>query len=473
MAVNDPATACLEDEAPLTEILDMIQTRASAVNLTGQSIRDLGQAFPHNATVISKIQWLRDMIWTLAPKFVNMDYPYFDKNWTEFPKFYSANQIKDDQEHGINVLPAKGSSFDDDSIEAYRTVLANMIYWLEKFRYVFADKSFYDKTFKREWYWNRDYDWSTWDYEYDSTENGVSGHEPSMAGLAGRMNGVVDDAGPPRWFITSSGHGVFAEYWEHKTKMYRYKDSYSNSKPMTVWEPTSHKFELSHVPHILTTRNPTCFAPTLYWYIVPNANQYSDFDRNVSNSEVTEKEVWRTFTWGPNDEYSATEYVAKDDTGRSTQTRESSYRNQWKQTYSGVHEGLQFTETNTTYSSDGQRSLTKTETTELTSPWSVYTQWYDVEEDKIPTFGLVSMDANTAPRHEAGTIAPYSSLSWTVCEQNALIDPGVPQPVATYAGMEACYDIDQLTWLTYACASRWVPILDFGEFSTEVPEQNP
>ena len=92
MAVNNPETACLETEAILTELLDMIQCRASVVDKRGTSLRDLGQSFPHNATVIDKIQWLRDMIWTLAPKFVDMDYPYFDKTWTEFPKFFSANQ---------------------------------------------------------------------------------------------------------------------------------------------------------------------------------------------------------------------------------------------------------------------------------------------------------------------------------------------------------------------------------------------
>lgn len=473
MAVNNPETACLETESILTEILDMIQCRASVVDIQGTSLRDLGQPFPHNATVIDKIQWLRDMIWTLAPKFVDMDYPYFDKTWTEFPKFFSANQIKDDQEHGINVLPAKGSSFDNYSIEVYRTALANMIYWLKKFRYVASNKSFYDKTFKRKWYWRKSFNSTNWNYEYRSTENEVSGNEPSMEGLAGRMDGVEDEPGPPSSFIFNSGHRVFARYVDSREKGYQYKDSYSDPKPMTKCEDIAHEFELSNVPHILTTRNPTCFAPTLYWYIIPNEDQYSELIRNVTNEEVTEKEPWRDFTWGENDEYSATEYVAKVGTGRSTQTTEVSFRNQFKETYSKVIEGLQDTQTDTTYSSDGQRSFTKTKIKELTSPHSVSVQDYKIDEWKVPTFGLVTMNSNPGPRYEAGIIAPYSSLSWTVCSQNSLIDPGIPQPTAIYAGMEACYSINQMARLRFICSSRWVPILDFGDFSTEVPEQNP
>lgn len=479
MAMTELSAAYLETESILTEILGMIQTRASAVKVTTTNMRDLGQPFPHNATVISKIQYLRNMILDLAPKFVDMDYPYFNKTWIEFPKFFTANQIRDDQEHGLNVLPAKDSSFDEDSIEVYRKALADMIYWLEKFRYVYAEATFCDKTFKRNWQWRQSRNYTAWAYEYDSQENGVEGHESSMAGLQGSMVGVIDNEGPISF---SSRYGInplwvnFRQF-ESREKFYSYKNSGENSKPLTLWEEIDHTYAYTGVPHILTTRNPTCFVPTLYWYFVPNAGGRQLEQETDYNLIVGTVEPWTTHTWGPNGEYSATEYHVTEG-GTDHENLKVSFKNNWKQRQSKMTSGdsktTTTTETITNYSSDGERSFSKTTTETLSSSYYVSTNWLNEQDDDIATYGFFTLNANTAPRREAGIIAPYSSLSWTVCEQNSLIDSNVPSPVAQYDGEDKfCYGVNSIGWLEVTANAKWVPILDFKDFSTEVPEQNP
>ena len=455
MAAIDPDfdfdTVGLEDCAVLEGLADMVRDRASAVGLDVlPADRALG-AFDRRPPSIAAVAALADAVNALAPRYVDMDFPYWDNNWADFPKMHSAAKIAADPDHSLSVVPQAGSTFDAGSLEAYRTLLKNIHWWLLKFRYVKAD-SWRDRTYRRDWSWEKSWDYATEDYDVHAEENGqtvTKGLQDLRLGGAGED----DDPNPSGWAseFTVTCHGGCTASRDY---------SHGRNTPLYQRAPVSHHYSLRGMPHVLTTRNPTAFTANLLWFIVPDGRMH----RTLSQEEVTQTELWTVEEWGdwPN-HFTANLYHS--DGGTREYVSSDLVRGDWKETLLQSWAGTAERTRRTNWSSDGERSLVVQDDTETIPEFDPGSNGYDLTEDRFNTFGLApTPSASEAPMIVEATILPHGSHSWTVCGKTALPGPNMPWPEPVWVGTDL-YDLLSTSSVSYSGSTRWVAVLDLGEFT--------
>ena len=281
----------MEDCTVLDEIQRMVVERAGALGLRLPAVR-----FEHCATMLDRLKVLRDEVYTLAPNFINMDYPYWEQGWASFPRMYSTTWHRDIQEeftqvndfatsdHPIDTLPQNCTSFDRPSLRLYRNYLKSLVYWLKKFRYIKAPHTWYDRSYKRKWVWTQSWDWVSWKQKPHATINGsTSVEDVDESTLRSQQDGVVRKEGPgelPR-------KGYLQVTWQESgwmRKSHDHKDAGDNSKPLTETVEGEHVYEVGQygdgVPGNLTTANPTSYEADLLWFIVPESNRYFGHEGN-------------------------------------------------------------------------------------------------------------------------------------------------------------------------------------------------
>ena len=438
----------MEDSDQLDAILEMASARISTFRFTTRYIFPI--TFRGQTPIMEKLECLRRIVETIAPQFVDMDFPYWDWTWTKFPKNYTVDQISRDAEHGLNVLPQALSTFDESSIDLYRRFLKNVVYWLGKFRYRIADRTYYDKTFRRTWSWN---DWSDWGH---ATENGED-VDKSLGELRSSQVGVIY-RDSPRYL---SSHTVTISETNNQTKAILLD---RRTGPYEKVENTC-SYEIRNVPQNLTTANPTAFRVTLLWFIIPDGTM----DRNLEPIEVTDREVWATRKWGPNDENTATEYTATD--GYSEVRNEEAHRGQFRETWLSHRDKTELHNRRTNWTDDGTRSAVVLDETTPESERYPSTNWNQVETDEFEGFGKVSGLTSAPPCFNAGVIEPHEKITVNVCDQSALPAPSYPRPTPVHIGGGTyCFGIDSIAWAQVYAHTRWIPILDFGDFEIPQPE---
>ena len=468
-------TCGLEDATVLMEIQKMALKRASAVDVNLSP-----WTFDRQLVVLQKLINLKSMVYALAPKFINMDYPYWDLNWYEFPKTYSTSysrnnrdDLADDEEHAINVLPQVGASFDAESMAIYRKFLKNLVYWLKRFRYVRSTLSEYDETYSRQWEWNKWADPSSLEYKYSAMEQNHSLENVDASTLAALMSsgeGVIYRTNYPGSKIQSLSVDMnsalnAAKYYDH-----------TRNGPLTTVQDegwgTQVPKNIENIPHNLITANPTCFSVEGLWFVVPN---FMPTWRHT-NTVVTELDSGTTIRWGDQNQFSGTEYGR---VATSTVTENFTYRrNAPKRTlYETIQRNVSGTGhrtmTATRWSSDGTRSYDYEHVDEpnTQSPWS-RNEW---GEDKYvyPTFGglIPPLTEGVLPCFSIGEIAPHGSKTFTVCDQHSL-PTDYPVPTIKYPqGETFVWGASSYCSISYNGSTKWWPILDFGDFVIPEPEE--
>lgn len=467
----------MENADVLMEIQDMALKRASAVdvNLTPWT-------FDRQLTVLQKLINLKNMVYSLAPKFVNMDYPYWELNWSEFPKTYSTSysrnnrdDLADDEEHAINVLPQVGCSFDDESMELYRKFLKNLVYWLRKFRYVKSDKSYTDKTFQRKWEGVKRWDSWTGEYKYDDfMENGnyYTGSASEFARLMSSQEGYlyrdrVIDANPSL--------SVYMGY--NSLNENRYHDHTRNGPLIEVVQEDRH-YQITNVPHNLITSNPTCYQADVYWYLVPKTNAHDNsLVHMIDHVQVTDVEVWTTYTWGDQNQFTETNYnptrserIQTDYVGRNmTVDKEYEYQKQIMSSSPSDTHQIKLTR----WSKDGERSYVYEDTTThgSSTPWSRNNM--DDEKRMLNGLGKITVPgagSHEPPRFLAGSVSPHETLTYNLCEMDAL--PAPPEwPSYIDPGGTFVWGVDKWCSCDRNASCEMYPILDFGDFTIPDPEE--
>lgn len=443
----------MEDAGPLDAIIEMASKRVSAVRFTGRYIYPI--TFRGQTPLLKKLERLREIVETLAPNFVDMDYPYWDLNWVMFPTTYTVDQIHRDREHGLNVLPASLSSFDDQSITVYRTFLKNVVYWLGKFRYQVGLLTYYDKTFKRSWSWN---DWSPWGR---ATENGES-VDKDLAALKSSQVGIVKYS-EPRYLNTIHGFSVSINEFVSQSKnifLDRNTGPYENIE-------NEHSYSIENVPQNLITNNPTAYRAKVLWFIVPNGWR-NRMRRNFDPYVVTNVSAWVDHHWGPNNQNTATEYTPSD--GYSENREEEAHRGQFLECSFNRRSknARQIRETN--WSDDGTRSAVIRDETTPQSDSIPSTNWNETDFDEFEGFGRVAL-TSAPPCFEAGTVEPHGKLTFHVCDQNALPAPSYTPPNPVHLGTY-CFGVGSIAWAEVDADTRWIPILDFGDYEIPQPEED-
>lgn len=461
----------MEESNQLKEIFDMIAARASVVRL---SYAAESFTFDYTPPNVEKLKKIKSVIESLSSRFVNMDYPYWEMNWQEFPQMYSADYIARDEEHNLNILPAYLSSFDDHTVAIYRNFLKNVVYWLKKFRYVRSAFSYYDMTFRRNWTGWKIWDPITGDYKYtDFRENNGSyydGNPGEFARLMSSQQGYVDRSYPS---IISATHTIQMPYNDRNEDRYF---SHTSNGPLVEAHDEDLQYELRNVPHDLMTPNPTGYQASVYWYLTPGRNS-KDFYRHTNNYQVTEKEVLQTMTWGNQQQFSADYYQATE--GEREEHRYEG-RNMdpvyevlyHKQTYSDSSSDYLRTK-RTRWSRDGERSYVYEDTTtyDPTTP----SDQNNLNDDTWLIFGAGKVTIPTAgsqehPRFLAGTVEPHDTLTYHFCEMNAL--PAPPEwPPYIDPGGEFEFGLHKRCDSTRRYYCDMYCILDFGDYVIPDPEE--
>lgn len=479
--------AGLEDAGLLEEIQQMAMVRASVVKVNLS-----GLAFSLHTPVIDKLKALRQMVYTLAPNFINMDYPYWDLTWVKFPQMFcvathhgqgswdpdTVDEIGNDEEHNLNVLPQFGSSFDDESIAIYRKFLKNLVYWLQKFRYIVSKQTAYDMRYKRTWQTRTD--WDDWDWQYELLSlriNGQSYTDPiPISTLKSSNEGVQQDYYPPSSFIKES-ISVEGREFRNSDKTFTYRSRWSDI-PLTEIDPytDNYGYEISGVPGNLTTNNPTGLPVTLSWFIVPSAGgrnaKGNPVKKELNEYIVTQTKKSHQETWGSQSQYTEWSYSATAATDMHSDYE--SHRDSFKETSYEMEGETRYQKRVTNWSEDGERSAVVESEDHPIEPWTPHSSQSDRTEKRFvyPNFGLTTLQEGVRPCFEAGVIQPHASLTYHVCDQSSLINPGLSEIVSQYVGQ------DQFKWgitlwssIDLSFTTRWVPVLDFGDFTIPDPEE--
>lgn len=488
----------MEDCTVLDEIQQMVVERAAALGLRFKAVR-----FEHCATTLDRLKVLRDEVYSLAPNFINMDYPYWEQGWASFPQMYSTTWHRDIQgeftqvndfatsDHPIDTLPQNCTSFDRSSLSLYRNYLKSLVYWLKKFRYIKAPHTWYDNSYKRKWDWTKSWNWGEWKQETHATINGSTYVEDvDESTLRSQQDGVIRREGPREL----PGQGYFQVSWQESgfmRKSYDYKDAGDNSKPLTEVQWGEHVYEVGQtgdgVPGNLTTANPTSYEVDLLWFIIPQSNQYTEHEGKgllVSDTQddlVTDKEHWGNYhRWGPNDMYGAWEWHAVAGTGQLQVLQKDFINGEFKETYDstnvwstpGYNRRSTKTIVKTNWTDNGDRSAVVQNTTEqdtdTNQPYD-NNRWRQYSE--FQTFGLVQYNSEAWPCVNAGSIAPHKSLTYHVCDQNSLPSPSYQfnwdyVPNDTYD-----WGIDDTSHVTINANTFWWPILDMKDYIIPEPEE--
>ena len=491
--------AGLEDGSILMEIQQMALQRAGVV---GVKLTELQT--DHHTPIIEVLKTLRNQVYALAPNFVNLEYPYWKNSWVDFPKMFSTvfwtsprpwrepskvDDISMDEEHSLNTILQVDSSFGEVDIDTYRDFLKRVVWWLQRFRYVKATYSWYDMTFKRHWDWVKSWDRWDWDYEYSGYENGVYFSDTSTLDtqLRSRQDGLIDNSSPRQ--IGTNGHKVSLSEDGFMQKFFTYDGRYYFAKPMTEAEAGEHVYNLEHIPHNLITKNPAGYYADVLWFVIPNVIDDGSFDeRGASgrlveiekNWAVTDIEFKRHLVWGEQ-QYSADEYGAVEGSGEAVLTMNSFFSDEPKETakieqkWETAGRSRLSTKhyTRTNWTDDGSRSVvvedTTTQDTNTQQPY--FSTLWCYYFARMSFGGRVTQLQEEPPMFNAGTVEPHGSLTYTVCEQNDLPAPNYSftykySPNGTY-----CYDVDTWSHMYYHGDTTWWPILDYGEYLTELPEE--
>ena len=464
-------TACLEDDDVLIEIQDMALRRASAVAVRLKPI-----SFDRHTTVMSKLKALKQFVYSLAPKFINMDYPYADTEWTQFPIKYNAqyrsyhgvqyrDDIADDEEHNLNVLPQIGSSFDNKSIDLYRKFLHNLVYWLKKFRYVEYRNSqvaYYNRTLQRAWNWSQGFDPVDGSLEYDAYENGTHVPDKSVSELKRGTTGRVY-----RNSASTFPNGSLVQGSTYSQEAKGYRRLLQRNTPLYEGIEKWSGMTMTNIPENIIFQNPTVYQATALIYVIPYA--YRDQSNNVYKDEiideVTQLDAGTVETWGDHNQFSATKYNST--AGRYSNTTDVKRRSQWKQTNSDTKQGTTERVVETNWSEDGERSaviLDETTTVPFYVPSSNY---HDVDEVINPGFFNTTL---TNPKYEAGSIPPHDQITIEVCTTDTM--PILPYPTPEHVGTSCyTYDVYSRAQASYIIIDYWVPVLDYGDFVIPEPEE--
>ena len=488
----------LEDCDILEQIQEMIQVRASVVGLKFAPLD-----FDHCATLLDKLQLLRDRVYALAPYFINMDYPYWQDGWATFPKMYttswhqdwdksftSVDELAMDEEHNINKLPQTDTSFTDETMDLYHKYLENLVYWLKKFRYVKALKTWYDKSVQRNWSWQLRWDYTNWKQTNSSTVNGQSSSgEVTEGELRQGGEGTVYQNGPRQ--IRSEGY--LQVRWEEGGFMRKYYD-YDWNHPLTEMVEGEHTYHAGRggngIPCNLTTANPASYQAELLWFVVPGSNRYAGHSENagkgwlVKDTQdylVTDVEHWGSYhTWGPNSEYGAWEWHAVDGSGESTLSYTDFFNGEYKETANyhnvwstpGYNRRSTKTTVRTNWTPDGTRSAVVENTTEQDTDTN---QPYDnsrwKEYFEMQNFGLVTWQEGERPCFSAGNIAPHESTTYHVCDESSVPTPTYQfnwdyPPNSTFN-----WGVNEESHITLYAYTNWYPILDYGDYIIPEPEE--
>lgn len=462
--------AKLEDLEPLNYLVGMLRDRMSVVDYGDNSdCWDRLLSMKTNTTLIEILSDIRWIICNIANRFINMDYPYWDKCWSTFPQMYSQTILDQDEEHNLQVWPVRDSSFDNASIDQYRKFLKSAYYWLKKFRYVRSRQSAYDEIYWRSWSW---YQWPQWDnnggsYTYDALENGHGVENPTAGTLALLQQsgqGVLQSTGGDLTTLTLQCEMNNSNRIEKKI------DHASNS-PLYQLEFKAQDQQFPRradgIPHNLITANPTCFAAEVLWFVVPNVVPYKKHVETVVTPDSGTPE-----TWGWQRQFTGRDYDAEES---STTTEEYESRRGQDKLVKYENRQLNKSQTGTNHtiltrwSDDGTRSYeySNTTTTDSQSPFENHD--LDYEEYVYPTFGgLVQPLSSAPPTFSVGWAAPHQTITFHAFDQNAL-PTDYPIPTVRFSE-DPMYGITSNGVISYRGATKWYPVLDFKDFSTEVPD---
>lgn len=463
--------AMLEDSAPLMALWNAIAVRYSVLNRTPSSTF-WWSTVEYGSTRMQLIKAIKDAINALAPSFIDMEYPYWDFNWTKFPQMHSSKKISKDEDHNLNLLPANGMSFDDKSIDLYRKFLKNCAYWLLKFHAIKSDKSWYDETYRRSWQW-RSFEAPLFPLEYNAYENGTYIEGASASTLTQLQNGgqgILDRTGGS--FLKN---GFLVHFEAHRNESRHF--SHERNAPLKEYHDSDLGLDATGIPHILNTINPTGYEATMYWYVIPQTNWAQHNIGNQLDFEyaVTGTDSGTSKTWGDQNQYSGTEYSVE-----STSCLEEFYtyrRGEPKREHHVLTEaswnstGTKRT-IDTNWSDDGSRSFNIVDTTEHDSYRPGTLNWRNYTEYHCPTFNdLVQPMSSLPPRFSPGMISPHETISFTVCEMNALPTPSYPIPPIQYPAGIYEWGIEKTSNYYYYGNTGWYPVLDFGDFVIPEPEE--
>jgi hypothetical protein len=487
MALRDRIDqASLEDGKILNEIQQMALQRASVVGIRLQTVET-----DHHTPIVEILKALKKMVYDLAPKFINMDYPYWDLCWAEFPKNYSVvfdagspprrpatvDDISMDEEHNLNIIPQVDTSFGPDNIELYRNFLKNIVYWLEKFRYVNSERSSWDETYERQWEWTKNWDSTTQDYVYAAFEQGQAVANPdasTLTTLKESGQGVIHD---------TNQYGVYVQYIIVDMNSMRYSSKgydHGRNTPLVDYEEDDVGIQvpknISNIPHNVITSNPTGYYAEGLWFVIPYTNGSDHVPTNKTDSTaVTDLNSGIVQRWGNNNQFSGTLY---DSAASDTTIEESTFRRNQPKIISYESRQLNtsrtgtYTETKTRWSRDGTESYVYENTTESDSSWPRTTNDYSAEEYVYPTFGglVPPLTEGVLPCFSMGQIAPHEISAFTVCEMNSLpTDYPIP-PIKYPDGETFVWGVGSDCTIKYYGQTRWYPVLDFGEYLTELPD---
>lgn len=128
-------------------------------------------------------------MYEVAPRFLNMDINYIGEYFVSFPTYYSPSSMNEVSAYSIERIfpdgttPIAARDGHDATIVSYRQFLANVCYWLKKFRYVNAcPYTFTLSTYDRDWVWENETDGLCSDYQplsdcYDIWQYDLGKHE--------------------------------------------------------------------------------------------------------------------------------------------------------------------------------------------------------------------------------------------------------------------------------------------------------
>lgn len=486
MALRDRIDeAMLEDGKILNEIQQMALQRASVVGVRLQTVET-----DHHTPIIEILKALKQMVYSLAPKFINMEYPYWDMCWAEFPRNYSVvfdpgssrvpatyDEISMDEEHNLNVIPQVDTSFGPDNIDLYRNFLKNVVYWLEKFRYVKSQWSTYDETYKRQWEWWKRYDTLRERYYYEAQEQLQGLEEADASTLTTLMEsgqGVIDDIN--EYGVYHPFIGVEMNSARHISKAH----NHGRNTPLTDYETddigTQSPWNVRGVPHNVITSNPAGYYAEGLWFVVPFTDRAGSVQKsNFDSIAVTGLNSGTLKKWGDQNQFSATAYdsAASSEVKEEFVFRRNAPKGVLHETFDRNTSGTgTHTLTRTKWSRDGSESYVYENTTEPDSSWPSSSNTYTSEEYVYPTFGglVPPLTEGVLPCFSMGQIAPHETGVFTVCEMNSIpTDYPIP-PVKYPDGETFVWDISSGCSRRYYGQTRWYPVLDYGEYLTELPD---
>ena len=486
-ADNDPLDIRgFEDSNALEKIADMIMDRVSVLGTvyeTGSGASDRIRHYRNlhcnmESTLIDKVQFIRECILDLAPYFVDMDYPYWNHCWATFPQFYSANQINMDEEHNLNVLPTYFCSFDRNTMGLYSKFLDNAVYWLRKFRYTRAKTTFADKIFRQKWSYMKYWDGTGSCYRTDATGQREYDLSFTIDGLRSYAQGYVWDEN-----VSGDTNGEFTVSCEESRNVRKRIDTPGRWEDLPLQnhdpEHDNYEREMRNIPGTLTVKNPSGYYAEALWFIVNLGNgstTHSDrkdnfWVKSLHEYTVTAVEQSQEHTWGSQSQFHAYDYSATKATEMNAGYQ--SHRNDYKEIEYTMHGETTTEHRLTNWTDDGTRSYVKEDTITQTGPWSPASSEEDrtVSQNMHPLYGLVPFDSGSRPCFSAGMAEPHGNATYEVCTQNSLVLPTWEKVPISYIDNNYMFGITEWSSCRYYGSTKWVPILDFGDYLTELPEE--